>query len=155
MSDVRDWLWDDDAFQAALREALAETVPREFVEAGKASFTWHSIDIELAALTYDSAALTSGTSTRADAAPVRALTFASPEMTIDVEVTPDAVFGQVAPPRSGSVTVCFAHRQVSQVDVDDAGYFVIRPVPVEPFRLLCRTAGGADVLTGWVSPGSD
>ena len=152
---MRDWQWDDDAFEAALREALSETVPPEFVEAGKATFTWHSIDIELAALTYDSAALTSVASTRADAAPVRALTFASPEVTIDLEVTPDVVFGQVAPPRSGSVAVHVADRQVCQVEVDESGYFVIRPAPAEPFRLLCRVAGGTDVLTGWVSPGSD
>ena len=43
------WWNDDDELQELLRAALAEQrdTPARFVEAGKASFAWHSIDAEL------------------------------------------------------------------------------------------------------------
>lgn len=52
------WWSDDDELLSALRAALREErdVPGHFVDAGKAVFTWHSIDAELAAITYDSLA---------------------------------------------------------------------------------------------------
>ena len=52
------WANDDDDLLALLRDALAEQreVPTRFVEAGKATFAWRSIDAELAALAYDSVA---------------------------------------------------------------------------------------------------
>ena len=52
------WWDDDEELLALLRDALAEQrdVPARFVEAGKASYAWHSIDAELAALAYDSVA---------------------------------------------------------------------------------------------------
>jgi hypothetical protein len=34
---------------------------------------------------------------------------------------------------------------------DDIGSFVIEPIPASPFRLRCRMADGADVLTGWIT----
>jgi hypothetical protein len=51
------WWDDDDALLSAVRVALAthDDVPASFVEMGKASFAWHDIDAELAALSYDSA----------------------------------------------------------------------------------------------------
>jgi hypothetical protein len=147
---------DDDRLQASLKEALAEAdaVPREFVEAGKATYTWRSIDVELAALTYDSATEASGAGIRADSAPLRALTFASADVAVELEVAPDAVFGQVVPPNPGSAEVHAGDRQIAVVDIDETGYFAIRPVPAVPFRLLCRMSVGNDVLTGWVTPGA-
>ena len=55
---ARPWWTDDDRLLAALRRAdeAARQVPPEFVADGKAIFTWHDIDAELASLTYDSAA---------------------------------------------------------------------------------------------------
>ena len=49
---------DDDHLLAALGEAVraARAVPPEFTAAGQAAFTWRTIDAELAALTFDSAA---------------------------------------------------------------------------------------------------
>ena len=61
------WRDDDEDLLALLRDALAEQreVPTRFVEAGKATFAWRSIDAELADwrplpryLAYASAALT-------------------------------------------------------------------------------------------------
>ncbi len=83
-------LSDDDQLLAALREAMRarEAVPAWFVETGKNAYAWHNIDAELAQLTYDShsdehmAAVT-----RSETASIRALTFTSAQLSIELEVT--------------------------------------------------------------------
>ena len=93
---------DDDTLLAALKQAVhaRRDVPPEFVEAGKSAFAWHNIDAELAQLTYDSsrephAAL----SVRAEAAPVRALTFTSARLTIELEVSETRCWVRSSRPR--------------------------------------------------------
>ena len=130
-------------------------VPRQVIEAGKAAWAWRTIDAELAALTYDSAAepdlLTAGT--RAEPASLRALTFSRDEMTIELEVTEDALVGQITPAQGGETVVVRAGAaEAASATTDELGFFTIRPVPGQPFRLLIRTATGVAVLTGWVSP---
>ncbi len=51
------WWSDDDQLLEVLRDALttAREVPPGLVAAGKAAYSWRTIDAELAALTYDSA----------------------------------------------------------------------------------------------------
>ena len=93
---------DDDALLAALSEAVEAEyeVPRDFIEAGKAAFTWHSIDAELAALTFDSAVPAAVAAVRAEEASPRFLTFTSADLTIEMEIGADAIIGQIVPPRS-------------------------------------------------------
>jgi hypothetical protein len=154
---MTDQTWDDDQLFAILKEALrdAESVPREFIEAGKAAYAWRNIDLELAALTYDSAVdcEVSIAGTRAEPAALRSLTFTCHEMTIELEVTDDALVGQIAPGRAGErVAVRVGSRDSAYSMTDEVGFFVVRPVPDEPFRLLVRTTAGRAVLTGWISP---
>jgi hypothetical protein len=149
------WGTDDDELLTALRGAVrgAAAVPREFVEAGKAAYAWHSIDADLAALTYDSALdQREMTATRAEQAPLRALTFASEAVTIELEVADGAICGQVVPPRPGEVEVRPLNGQPVTAAIDDVGYFVLRPIPPGTFRLWCRLGGGVHVLTGWIRP---
>jgi hypothetical protein len=158
------WWTDDDQLLAALDDALgtAKAVPPEFVEAGQAAYAWRMIDAELAALTYDSAGDAElVTATRAEPATLRALTFASTGLTIDLEVRPDELLGQLSPEQPGQVTAYAGTvaaddepvtTEVGTAVVDELGFFIIRPLPAEPFRLLCRTTAGPAVLTGWVSP---
>ena len=146
--------WDDDALLAALREALRarEAVPPEFVEAAKSAFAWHNIDAELAQLTYDSsrdAEYVPGL--RAEAASIRALTFTSARLTIELEVTSDALLGQVIPPQAGVITVQPRDGAETEYPADEIGCFSIRPIPPGPFRLHCRTGAGIDALTGWIT----
>ena len=78
MTSIADIRWDDDdELLAFLDEALRTEgdVPPDFVAAGKAAFTWRSIDAELAALVYDSER--EPALTRTQTADLRALTFAS------------------------------------------------------------------------------
>jgi hypothetical protein len=145
--------WDDEELLAALRQALSSRrgVPPEFVEAGKNAFAWHNIDAELAQLTYDSITAEPAGQTRAESASIRALTFTSARITIELEVTEDALVGQVVPAQDATIEVQ-AHEQTdTQIASDEIGCFAVQPIPHGPFRLRCRAAGGIDVLTGWIT----
>ncbi len=146
--------WDDEELLVALREALRarQAVPAEFVEAAKNAFAWHNIDAELARLTYDSSSDSEyELSTRAEAASIRALTFTSAHLTIELEVTQDSLLGQVIPAQTGVIKIQPRDSAETQFPADEIGCFSIRPIPSGPFRLHCRTAAGVDVLTGWIT----
>lgn len=148
------WWSDDDQLLSLLKAAreAGRDVPPEIVDAGKAAFAWRNIDAELAALTYDSYLTDAGSVTRAEPAPLRALTFATAQITIELEVTADTLVGQIVPEEAGSVTARLDTGQTADADIDEMGYFVFRPIPPGRFRLRCRTQSGADVLTGWITP---
>jgi len=144
----------DDELLAELDRAMraAAEVPDRFVRAGKAAFTWRNVDAELAALSHDSAlAGPALAGTRAEDATLRALTFVASQLTVEVEVTPDALLGQVAPPTAGEIEVHGRTGPAATVPVDDVGWFVVRPLPAGMVRLLLRTADGRSVLTPWVT----
>ncbi|MDT7580767.1 MAG: hypothetical protein QOK35_2031 [Pseudonocardiales bacterium] len=149
------WWNDDDELQELLRAALAEQrdTPARFVEAGKASFAWHSIDAELAALAYDSvtdAQATAGVR-QTDRAAIRELTFAFRDATVHVQIARGGLHGQVVPPRRGEVELHVQGRQVRTAQVDDQGWFSFTPLPTTGFRLLWRIAGGGTAMTDWLT----
>jgi hypothetical protein len=151
---------DDEHLFADLKTALeeAEVVPRRFVEFGRAAFAWHNIDAELADLTYDSSspAVDSEPATAlraAQDATLRALTYATTDLVIEVEITTDAVLGQVLPPHQGTVSIYQAAGRVAEEVLDETGFFAFRPVPGGSFRLRCLTNSGIDVVTGLITPG--
>jgi hypothetical protein len=127
-------------------------VPPGFAEAGKSAYTWHTIDAELAALTFDSTIHSADlAAVRGPQASPRYLTLASTELTIELEVGSDAIVGQVVPSQPGQLDACPANGTAVTVDIDDVGCFVIRPLPSSPFRLRCRASQGAEVLTTWIT----
>jgi hypothetical protein len=129
------------------------SVPEWFVETGKNAYAWHNIDAELAQLTYDSAGDTGrgvAAAMRSEAASIRALTFTSAQLSIELEVGSDSLLGQIIPPRAGMLEVHTA-AGVASSPVDEIGCFAVEPIPASPFRLRCRTEDGADVLTGWIT----
>ena len=145
--------WDDEQFLAALGEALRarEAVPEWFVETGKNAYAWHNIDAELAQLTYDSSRdEDTVAAVRSEAASIRALTFTSGRLSIELEVAESSLLGQIIPPRAGTLEV-HTTAGVTCSPVDEIGCFVVDPIPSSPFRLRCRTQDGADVLTGWIT----
>jgi hypothetical protein len=145
--------WEDDnELLALLDEAIraGNEVPPDFIAAGKAAFAWRTIDAELAALVYDSdrePALTRNQTT----ADLRALTFASANVTIELELTATGLIGQVVPPVAAEVDVQTAAGVTSTVTADELGCFTIRVIPQEPFRLRCRSGDAIDVLTTWIT----
>jgi hypothetical protein len=146
--------WDDEELLAALRQALRarSEVPSEFVEAAKSAYAWHSVDAELAELTYDSSRERQATaSTRSESASIRALTFSSAHLTVAVEVTGNSLIGQVMPPREGTVEAQARDGAAVVAPVDEIGCFVVEPIPEGLFRLRYRTPQGADMVTGWIT----
>jgi hypothetical protein len=147
--------WDDEELLAALGEALRarDGVPGWFVEMGKNAYAWHNIDAELAQLTYDSyseTGLERAAAVRSEAASIRALTFTSARLSIELEVGERSLLGQIIPPRAGTVET-HTTAGVTTWPVDEIGSFAVEPIPASPFRLRFRTADGADVLTGWIT----
>jgi hypothetical protein len=146
--------WDDEVLLTALRQAVhaRQAVPAEFVAAGKNAFTWHSIDAELAQLTYDSSRDAEPVrSMRSEAASIRALTFTSAHMTIEIEVSQDSLVGQLVPPQAGTIKIQHRDSPETTVTADEIGCFSIHPIPSGPFRLHCRAAAGLDAFTGWIT----
>jgi hypothetical protein len=144
----------DEELLAELREALAAraAVPREFVAAARSAYAWHHIDAELAQLTYDSRYDTELTaSLRSEAASIRALTFASARFSIEVEVTADALLGQLIPPQPGTVELQTLAGETAGGEIDEVGCFSLEPKPNGQFRIRFRADGQPDVLTGWLT----
>jgi len=145
--------WDDEQLLAALREAMKarQAVPSWFVEMATNAYAWHNVDAELAQLTYDSETdLARAAATRSEAASIRALTFTSPHLTLELEVAENSLIGQIIPPRAGILEI-HTTAGVTSSPVDEIGCFAVDPIPASPFRLRCRTADGIDALTGWVT----
>jgi hypothetical protein len=146
--------WDDDELLRELKEALhaRRAVPPSFVEAAENAFAWRNIDAELAQLTYDSIECAPLIEvTRSETASIRALTFTHPRLIIELEVSADAVLGQIVPPQTGTIEVQTHAGTGPEISTDEIGYFSIQPIPHGPFRLRCRVAAGIDVLSGWVT----
>jgi hypothetical protein len=146
--------WDDEQLLAELKESLQaqRAVPPEFVEAGKSAYAWRNIDAELARLTYDSVRDTERTpSLRSEMASIRALTFTSAHVIIELEVSEESLLGQVIPAREGTIEIQNQGGAVATVPVDRLGWFPIHPIPASPFRLQYHTTDGTNVLTGWIS----
>jgi hypothetical protein len=144
---------DDEELLAALSEAIRarEQVPEWFIETGKNAYAWHNIDAELAQLTYDSSRdRDAAAAVRSEAASIRALTFTSGRLSIELEVGESTLLGQIVPPQTGTLEVHTA-AGVASTPVDEIGCFSVTPIPASPFRIRCRTEDGADVLTGWIT----
>ena len=145
---------DDQILLGALREALAarDAVPRAFLETARSAYAWHHIDAELAQLTYDSRHdMERAAAVRSESASIRALTFHSARFSVEVEITDDALLGQIIPPQRGTAEIQTLAGHTSAVQVDDVGCFAIEPKPDSPFRMRLRTEGQPDVLTGWLT----
>src|SRR6202047_1942610 len=128
MPDVWD---DDDRLLAELGESLRarEAVPPEFIYAAEAAFAWHNIDAELAQLTYDSSLdPDNAVAMRAEAASIRALTFTSTHLTIELEVTQDALLGQITPAQAGVIKIQPRDGAETEFPADEIGCFSIQPV---------------------------
>ena len=156
---------DDDALEEELRTLLARTdpVPERVLDAGHAAFTWRSIDEELAefsalaelthdSLIDDSAALAG---VRAQAGP-RTLTFESPVLTLEVEVTGSGgderrLVGQLVP--ASRAEIFLEHRARGAPEAagvaDELGRFVVDAVAAGDVRLRFSLDEGAEVRTGW------
>jgi hypothetical protein len=148
--------WDDDdrlLFELGAAMRAGEAVPERFVELGKQAFTWYGIDAELAELSYDSAAdrAPGFAVARGAAAELRALTFTSGDLVLELEITPAAVRGQVLPPGTGVVLVTGADGTSHTAAIDADGWFAVAIEPGQSFSLTVRIDGAA-ITTGPIVP---
>lgn len=148
----------DDALLAELAGVLKQVSgpPPELVEAGKALFTWRTLDAELAELSYDSVEADAGSepaAVRATGQP-RILTFEADDLTIEVEVdeTPGArrLIGQLTPPGPAELELRGPADAVLGV-ADGFGRFVLA-LPTQRLRSSLRVRrGGHAAETSWVT----
>src|SRR5690348_2496763 len=122
MSDASD---PDEPLMAELRAFFAEVdpVPPLVTETAKASLGWRRLDADLAELLSDSA-LEEETfaGARGGGAPVRAVTFSSGVLTIDIEVHVDdrgrTLLGQLSPPERAKLEVHTIAEEPVSAEVD-------------------------------------
>jgi len=147
--------WGDEQLLTALGEAMKarRAVPSWFTETGKNAYAWHNIDAELAQLTYDSRTDTDAMAVArsgSETASIRALTFTSAHLSIELEVADGSLLGQIVPPQSGTLET-HTKAGATTSPVDEAGFFALEPIPPGPFLLRFRTTDGAYVMTGWIT----
>ncbi|MFE9675315.1 hypothetical protein ACFYO5_14525 [Streptomyces sp. NPDC006259] len=141
--------FDHMGLEAELREAAAilDPVPAGLRLLAVEAYALHDLDAKIAELTFDSLV---------DAIPVRGavdvprmLTFHTGGLTVDVEVTPRGIMGQLLPPQAASIEVLDGPRPGAALTADDMGRFTSEARPTGPFALRLR-AGGEVVVTEWM-----
>ncbi len=154
MTGPGDVWYDDDRLLAELGDAVrsGRAVPDRFVDVGKAAFAWRDIDVELAALRYDSAVSGLPAAVRAGEPGLRALTFEVAGLTVEVELSARMLQGQVVPPQAGSVELWVEASEQRSTVIDEKGWFELGAPPTQPFRLCVRRPGAAAMLTDPVHP---
>jgi hypothetical protein len=149
---------DDEPLVEELRRAASrfDPPPPAVLEAAKATFSWRTIDAELAELAFDSIIDQPATALRSGEGP-RLLTFTAPGLEVEVEVSRDGprrrLVGQVVPPQAAQIEVNHGDG-VETVQADALGRFVAEGVSAGPVRLRCRldaAPAARPVVTQWVT----
>jgi len=145
---------------AELRAFFAEVdpVPPLVTETAKASLGWRRLDADLAELLSDSALEEEPYAVARGAAPVRAVTFSSGALTIDIEVHVDeesrTLLGQLSPPAPARLEIQTTAEAPLSAETDDLGRFRVGLPAGGPIRL--RVLGGEGdagppVETSWIT----
>lgn len=147
----RDDFEDDDALLAALKEALATgRHPQEHLIVANARdlFTYPTLDQELVKLVYDSLTESSHASTTREPGDTRMMVFESEALSMEVEISGDTIFGQIAPVGRRQVSVEAADGTSAQATTDELGCFSIRLLADGPLRFRIG-AEGSSTVTEW------
>ncbi|SRR6266516_1957949 len=153
---------EDERLLLELRAVVnhADPVPRAVIDAAIASFTWRTIDAELARIVFDSAVDHEALAVVRGGAEPRLLTFEAPGLSVDVEVAPAGprrrMVGQLIPPQRARIEVRHADGTLT-VDADQLGRFHAAEVSAGLVSLRCHllapTATVVRAGTGEPEPG--
>jgi hypothetical protein len=143
---------DDDMIMSLLRQGLdqSDPVPPDVTDFATASFSWRTIDAELAQLSYDSTDETSATTVRSTAT-ARVVGFETGAWMIDLEhdAATAELRGQIDP--AGRVGVeLHVVGAVLATETDDLGRFTFEGVEAGPVAIVIRVDGQEAVKTEWI-----
>ena len=142
----------------ALRTVVqkADPVPPHAMDVARSTFTWRTIDAELAELSYDSLLDDQRLAgVRGDGA-ARALTFEGPSFAVELEVANEGdqrrLLGQLVPPRPARIEVRHSGGLL-RLDADEVGRFAAEGVAPGPVSLRCLAEGSdtPPLETAWVT----
>lgn len=148
---------DDDLIDRLRRiVAEADPVPEALLSAARAAFALRDIDARVAELVRDSAVDAPVNAMRAARGEdARMLSFEAGDTVIECEVLVRAggrdVRGQLSGGAALSVEAQVAGLPAVGAQVAAHGFFSVRGLPRGPFRLRCRMADGATLVTSWTS----
>ena len=143
--------WDDDTLIDNLRQATEFAGPVDkAVDAGIAAFTWRTIDDELAraSLVFDS--LVESTTRAAIDDSAQLLVFEADSITLEIEINPGHITGQVVPPTMGTIELQTPDGVAGRTTVQDFGSFRIEVHTRGPIRLRLH-GPNASAVTDWFS----
>ncbi len=143
--------WDDDTLIDNLRQAAEFAGPVDkAVDAGIAAFTWRTIDEELAraSLVFDS--LVESTTRAAIDDSAQLLVFEADSITLEIEINPGHITGQVVPPTTGTIDLQTPDGVAGRTTVQDFGSFRIEVHTRGPIRLRLH-GPNASAVTDWFS----
>jgi len=143
--------WDDDQhllddLSDALREARHASDTAAY---GKGAYAWRTIDEDLlqASLSFDS--LEQAQQRRSGPDDELVLVFTASPLSVELEVRPGQIAGQIIPPGAGEILVEAADGVTFHVQADDAGFFTLPGAVRGLIRLRCDTPT-ARLVTDWV-----
>jgi hypothetical protein len=134
-----------------LRSVLRRTdpVPAEVTDFARAALGWRRLDADLAELLEDSV-LESERTSLARGGGGRSLTFRSDDLTIDVELLPGTMLGQLAPSATAAIEVQDTEGAVvATAESDTLGRFRLGLEGEGRFRLRVLRPGASPVETSW------
>ena len=147
----RNWSDDDELLRDIGDAVRPGPHEQQVLDAGRAVFAVHSIDLDkaLAALLYDSH--TDGLV--AVRGPVsgapRNLVFALGELRVEIELSDAGIEGQLIPPEAGTVRLLGATGTVAETTADEVGCFAFPAYRHGPIRIECAVAGRR-LATEWI-----
>src|SRR3954452_18498496 len=134
---------DEDALMRLVGSAVAhDQVPANVVAAAKGSFTWRTIDADLAELAYDSSLDSELAGVRGEESG-RALSFEYGSVTVEIDIDRSngtlVLDGQVSPSPALLVEVQHANSDATwTAPADEHGRFSFQDIPPGPVRLFFR-----------------
>jgi len=143
-----------DDLAARLRGSDDDPPPAGLLAAARAAYSWRTLDTDLCAPSYDSLLDEALSAVRGEQ-DARLLTFATEEVSVDLEVSADgrtrALVGQVTPAGPAEVTIRHGGAAETTATTDELGRFAVGGLLPGAFSMRCFVpSAGRAVHTDWV-----